>query len=231
MQRTYLALVGLGLAASGLQPLGAPLARAAGVFSSQPLDASRFVVLGKPVGEADWTLLVLEQVAAQPRCWESRPDGLVDPTLNRFDFTGICNRYIDSNGFSLRIEDQDLASTYRLRLRQVGQELQLQAMSPQETTTLLVGRGRVNLRDRNGFVALTLEPDWQLSRRVFGQQALSHLYFANATPLAQLLARAGGRPAIPPTASPLQPFPEETIARGGGEASGPVALQVVPFQE
>ena len=28
---------------------------------------------------------------------------MVDPLLASFDFTGICNRYIDGNGYSLRI--------------------------------------------------------------------------------------------------------------------------------
>ena len=52
-------------------------------------------------------------------------DGLVDPALNRFDFTGICSRYIDSNGYSLRVGEEDLASRYRLRLEQQGIERQL----------------------------------------------------------------------------------------------------------
>ena len=30
----------------------------------------------------------------------------MDPSLNRFNFTGICSRYIDSNGYSLRIGEQ-----------------------------------------------------------------------------------------------------------------------------
>ena len=112
--RTYLALAALGLAAIS------PLAQAANVFTSQPLDASRFAVLARPVGSNSWSLLVLEQIRPQPLCWEQRPDGLTEPALNRFNFTGICNRYLDSNGYSLRIGDQDLASRYRLQLRQSG---------------------------------------------------------------------------------------------------------------
>ncbi len=244
MQRTYLALVGLGLSATTFHGAVAPLARAEGVFSSQPIDASRFAVLGKPVGEADWSLVVLEQVQPRPLCWEARPDGLIDAALNRFDFTGICNRYIDSNGYSLRVSDEDLASSYRLRLRQVGQELQLQAMSPLETTTLLLGRGSVIRRDRDGFVAITLEPDWQLNRRVFGQKSLSHVYFASASPLAQLIARAGGvslpsgqsqagmeTPAFASTALASSTLASSTLTGSGDPGSGPIALQVVPFRE
>ncbi|MCT0200128.1 DUF3747 domain-containing protein [Synechococcus sp. CS-1325] len=240
MKRTYLALVGLGIGALTLQGLPWPVASAQGLFSSQPLDGSRFVILGKPVGLADWSLLVLEQIRSRPLCWERRPDGLIDASLNRFDFTGICSRYIDSNGFSIRAGDQDLGSSYRLRLRQVGQEVQLQAMSPTQTATVLVGRGTLGRRDRDGFVAITLEPDWQLSRRVFGRQTLNHVYFATATPITQLIARAGrsvpsefrsgrGNP------QRLESMGRSRLSSGRAEraipGAGPVALPVVPFRE
>ena len=208
-------------------------AGAAALFNSLPLDQGRFAVLAKPVGRSDWNLLVLEQITPEPLCWQQRPDGLIDPALNRFDFTGICSRYLDSNGYSLRIGDQDLASRYRLRLAQRGNTLALPAMTPSDATELLVGRGSVPLRDRDGFVAIQLEPGWQLQRRVYGQQTLSHVYFAHATPLAQLLGTAGGGDlAIAPLpASPLRTpiSPLRPLSSPGGN-QGPIALQVIPFQ-
>jgi hypothetical protein len=231
MQRTYRPWLGLALAAgASLLPLAAS-GQTAGLFSSRPLDASRFAVLGKPVGRSDWTLLVLEQVQPAPRCWEQRADGLIDPALNRFDFSGICSRYIDSNGYSLRIGQRDLASTYRLRLQQRGTTLELLAMTPSDPATLLVGLGRVDQRDRDGFVMIQLQPGWQLQRRVFGEQTLSHVYFAHATPLSQLLAANGATPTrsiaqlLPSSPSnPLSP------SRPAAMAQGPVALQVIPFR-
>ncbi|MFM7652567.1 MAG: DUF3747 domain-containing protein [Vulcanococcus sp.] len=244
MQRTYSrwlrpgrrSLLGLGLAGATAAAATlnlAPSSAASSPFGSRPLDGSRFAVLAKPVGNSEWMLLVLEQIQPAPRCWEQRSDGLIDPALNRFDFTGICSRYLDSNGYSLRIGEEDLASRYRLRLAQRGNALALLAMTPSDPTELLVGRGSVPLRDRDGFVQIQLEPGWQLQRRVYGQQTLSHVYFANATPLAQLLGAAGsgdmaGAPqplARPPrTLTPLQPLTSPSDARG------PIALQVVPFQ-
>lgn len=201
-----LALRPLMLAAAGvagLAALPASVVRSEDLFAAQPLQESRFAILGRPVGSEDWSLLVLEQVAAAPRCWTARPDGLVDPSLNRFNFTGICNRYIDSNGYSLRIGEQDLASTYRLKLVQVGEELRLQASSVSSPTDLLVGRGQVPLRDRDGFVQLTLEPGWSLQRRTYQGRSLSHIYFANGDSLPSLLAR-------------LQPEPEPVATAGTG---------------
>jgi hypothetical protein len=227
MKRTYLPW--LGLAAAGASVSAGltlqPHALASSVFGSRPLDASRFAVLGKPVGNNDWTLLVLEQVAPAPRCWEQRSDGLIDPALNRFDYTGICSRYLDSNGYSLRIGDEDLATTYRLRLQQQGNSLQLMAMSPSQPTTLLVGRGQVNQRDRDGFVLINLEPGWELQRRLYGQQTLSHLYFANPSPLARLIAG----PSNPVSqVSPINPFSQ--VSTRTPPAQGPIALQVIPFR-
>ena len=249
-----LALAGLSLGLGLLALPGGDLpgARAAGVFDSQPVDGSRFVILAKPVGLSDWSLLVLEQIRSRPLCWERRSDGLIDAALNRFDFTGICSRYIDSNGYSIRAGEQDLGSAYRLRISQVGQEVLLEAMSPSETTTVVVGRGTVARRDRDGFVAITLEPSWQLSRRVFGRQTLNHLYFANTTPIERLIAQAN-RSSSSGSSSPIdQPADQGLqISRAGaapprrifgvGQAgrprlsldrtTGPMALPVVPFTE
>ena len=241
MQRTYSRwstagsrrLLGLAMAGtlSGVATLNlAPGNAASSPFGSRPLDGTRFAVLAKPVGTSDWTLLVLEQIQVAPRCWEARADGLIDPALNRFDFTGICSRYLDSNGYSLRIGDEDLASRYRLRLAQRGTSLALLAMTPSDPTELLVGRGNVPLRDRDGFVQIQLEPGWQLQRRVYGQQTLSHVYFAHATPLAQLLGAAGRREpmTVPGPQPPLARVPLQPLGNPN-QARGPIALQVIPF--
>jgi hypothetical protein len=228
MQRTYLPLLALTAATA------AP-AWAASVFSSQPLDQGRFAVLAQPVGRNDWKLLVIEQIKPQPLCWERRGDGLIDPALNRFDFSGICSRYIDSNGYSLRVGDEDLATRYRLRLEQQGQSVALLAMSPSESTELLVGRGRLPQRDREAFVALELQPGWRLERRAYGNQTLSHVYFANTTPLSQLIAQASRGSAGSSTAANVQPQapgrlrtlpPQPALST----SSGPIALQVIPFR-
>ncbi len=245
--KTYMALAGLALGAAGLAPLTPSLVQAAGLFDSQPLDASRFAVLARPVGTADWNLLLLEQLQQQPLCWQPRRDGLVDPALNRFDYTGICNRYLDSNGYSLRVADEDLASRYRLRLQQVGSELQLQAFSPEQPRVLLLGRGDVPLRDRDGFVALRLEPGWELRRRSFGGQGLNHVYFSSAASLEQLIAArrtaedaatSSGSDAGPlgrRLSQALAPLPN---SQSPGTSQDPplvepgrtIALQVIPFQ-
>ena len=214
MQRSYLPWAGLALLSAGLVGSQA----AAGVFQSQPLEQERLAVLGQPVGNQDWKLLVLEQLKPQPKCWEERRDGLIDPALNRFNFSGICSRYLDSNGYSLRVGDDDVSPRYRLRLESQGNTLVLLAMSGSHPTELVVGRGAIPLRDRSGFVALKLEPGWQLERRMYGDRSLSHVYFANPQPLDGLIAQAERNQARP-------------VATYGSSrpGNGPIALQVIPY--
>ena len=126
MWRTYRRAV--GVSAVGALSLLLPAGLAArGVFDSKPLRQERFAVLAQPVGRSDWKLLVLEQIKQRPLCWTARADGLMDPTLNTFNFAGICSRYLDSNGYSLRSGGEDLGTRYRLSLRQKGSTLELQA--------------------------------------------------------------------------------------------------------
>lgn len=261
MQRTYLALAGSALVAtavagavpgSGLTPRG----QAGELFEARPVDAGRYAVLGRPLGNGEWTLLVLEQIQPAPLCWQSRPDGLVDPSLNRFDFTGICGRYLDSNGYSVRLGNQEggglAAGPLRLRLEQSGQELRLLASSPALNQDLLVGRASVPVRDRNAFVALRLHPGWELQRRRYGGKTLNHLYFANAASADQLAAASRPEPAGPLGARrawnpmrlpPPPPPPSAALApdANGGRQGQPalaaggegraIALQVIPFRE
>jgi hypothetical protein len=223
MKRTYLPLLAMAAGAAAIP------AWAASVFNSQPLDQARFAVLAQPVGNNEWKLVVLEQIKPQPRCWDNRSDGLIDPSLNRFDFTGICSRYIDSNGYSLRVSEEDLASRYRLRLEQQGNQVALLAMTPSDPTTLLVGKGPLPQRDREAFVAIALEPGWRLERRTYGRQTLSHVYFANGSSLGQLIAKANRNPSsqaasAPALSSAIRPLPPQP------SGSGPIALQVIPFK-
>jgi hypothetical protein len=215
MKRPYLALATVSLVAAFASAQGLGV-RANGLFGSAPVDTNSFAVLARPVGDDDWTLVVLEQLRARPFCWTPRPDGLVDPTLNRFDYTGICGRFIDSNGYSLRMGNVDYSHAYRLRVQRQGAELQLLATTASRGAELLVGRGPVPRRDRDLFVSLKLEPGWELRRRLFGERSLNHVYFANGQPLDSLIATARGRTVTGEglLASPAAPPPPLTVDGG-----------------
>lgn len=230
MGRTYLRsliLAAVVVSAAGLLP-AAQSAR--GLFDSKALQQNRFAVLAQPVGQRNWKLLVLEQIKQRPRCWTPRADGLVDPTLNTFNFAGICSRYLDSNGYSLRSGGEDLGSRFRLSLRQRGNSLQLQALNPRQGAPIVVGRATVPRRDRNGFVQIQLDPAWRLERRVYKGRTLSHVYFAHPDPVNRLLAQAergsdSGFSRLGAPTAPTAPSINQRIASGE-----PIRLEVIPYR-
>ena len=240
MSRTYLRAAGLtavGLLTAGLSQESA--ARA--LFDSAAVAEKRFAVLAQPIGRAQWKLLVLEQIKVQPRCWRARQDGLVEPSLNRFNFSGICKRYLDSNGYSLRSGGQDLGTRFRFRLKRSGTSLKLEALDPQQRAPLLVGQARISKRDPNGFVALRLEPGWALERRVYQGRPLNHLYFAHQEPVNRLLAMANshghrsgfsrlGAPMAPLTPPPLLAAPASRRRTTRLASTAPIRLQVIPYR-
>ena len=162
MRRTYLRSLSMA-AVIGCTTAMMPAAQSArGLFDSKSVQQNRFAVLAQPVGASNWKLLVLEQIKQRPRCWTPRADGLVDPTMNTFNFAGICGSYIDSNGYSFRSGGEDLGGRFRLSLRQRGNSLQLQVLNPRQGAPIVVGGARIPRRDRNGFVEIQLNPAWRL---------------------------------------------------------------------
>ena len=77
---------------------------------------------------------------------------------NRFNFTGICGRYIDSNGYSLRSGGEDQVSRVRLRLRQKDEELLLETSHWQHPSFVVIGQAPIPLRDPKGFIRIRLNP-------------------------------------------------------------------------
>jgi len=251
MRRTYPQAAGLaftGVAATGVLALLLPSALGArGIFESKPLPQERFAVLARPVGQNSWKLLVLEQIKRTPLCWTPRADGLVEPTLNSFNFAGICSRYLDSNGYSIRSGGSDLGTRFRLRLMQKGSTLQLQAFNPDQKAPIVVGHAPIPQRQRNGFVRLELNNNWRLERRVYQRRTLSHIYFANPDPVQLLIAKAIrqsrgsslarlGPPKVPSMPPPIPKMSKRgsTFAsrRSNGQrvaSAGPIPLQVIPY--
>ncbi len=238
MLRTYpqaLSLTVAGLACSLLLP-GSTGARA--LFNSKAIDQRRFVVLAQPVGTSDWKLLVLEQIKQRPRCWTPREDGLVSPTLNKFNFSGICSRYLDSNGYSVRTGGRDLSSRFRLRLMQSGSTLHLHAMDAVQSAPIPVGKATIPQRDRNGFVMIKLNPGWTLERRTYQGRTLSHLYFAHQEPVNRLLTKSGenspGFTRLGSPKPPNRPINSRTTSRPRNRdrilSRGPIQLEVIPYR-
>lgn len=197
----------VGLSAAGWT--AAPPARAqTSMFSTQEVDQGKFIIVAAPIGDGSrGQLNIYEQRSAQRPCYAvsgSRP-AVVDPLLATFDFTGICNRFIDGNGYSLRIGTADLGTVYRLSVVKDSAETLLMAQptrpdaGPEMVVARTGGQG-------NGFLLLVADPGWRVMRRSFGSRALGHVYvYRDSWPEGGTASRPSPEPAAPAAKLPLDP--------------------------
>ena len=148
------------------------------VFTAADVDESQFVMVSAPIGKGESSQLnIYEQRTSARPCFavSGASPSVVDPLLASFDFTGICNRYIDGNGYSLRIGGDDLGTRYRLSVVKTGSDIELLAVPTRDPSrpTMVVARSG---GPGNGFLKLNLEPGWKLMRRQYGKRMLGHLY-------------------------------------------------------
>jgi len=168
------AAAGLALAATS-----ASTALAQGsLFTTVPVELSNFVLVSAPIGNGERSQLnIYEQRTTKRPCFAvgAGMPAVVDPLLSTFDFTGICNRYIDGNGYSLRIGGDDLGTRYRLSVVNTGRDIELLATptrNPSQPTMVVARAGGA----ASGFIQLKLESGWTLKRRAYGKKSLGHLY-------------------------------------------------------
>lgn len=202
------ALTALSLGVGGLNEQAI-----ATTFSNTQVDQSRFVVLGSAGGSR---LTILEQVSNARACWQESSNGTVDALMTRFDFTGICARATDRNGYSVRVGGQDLGLQYTLRTVTQGNQIILYAQPSRGSAgTLEIGRSR---SAASGFNRIHLNPGWYLSRRVFNGQPLGHLYLTNDLSLAALTSAS----------RPIATNPAPVTPRPTTPAPSPVPIVVTP---
>ncbi len=210
-------------------------------YGQQPIANDRAVAIAEPVSNGRfYRLLILEQLSDRQSCFEEESGSptVVEPLLLNFDFTGICGRSSDSNGYSVRIGNEDLSRRYRLQVTRRGDELVLVALPG-----ALPGRGGdlpvLEIARSNGvandFVKLTLDPGWQMSRRTLNGAAQGHIYLSNDASLDAVIAQTGGsRPAppvsAPPAAPPVAPPPASDLPPilNGGSLPSPGGSPSLP---
>ncbi|MEA5465006.1 DUF3747 domain-containing protein [Leptothoe sp. PORK10 BA2] len=187
-----------------------PSVAAAAQFGQQPIADERVVALAEPVsGGRFYKLLIIEQLSSARPCWEERPGTppLINPLLLTFDFTGICGRSSDSNGYSIRIGGEDLGSRYQVQVEKQGDILVLVASpSPLQRGLPRIELGR-STGVANDFVKLELDAGWTMTRRVYNGQTLGHIYLTNNQSLDTVIAAAGSRPVTPSPSPTPQPTP------------------------
>ena len=170
---------GLAVALTGTVPVMAQ----GSLFTAVPVEEANFVLVSAPIGQGERSQLnIYEQRTNKRPCFavSGGTPAAVDPLLSSFDFTGVCNRYIDGNGYSLRLGGDDLGTRYRLTVVKTGSDIELLAAPTRNSSQpvyLVAKAGGV----ASGFVQLNLQPAWTLMRRAYGTKTLGHLYIYRDT--------------------------------------------------
>jgi hypothetical protein len=148
-------------------------------FDQAEVNQNNFVVVASPYGRNAYQLLVLEQLTNQRPCWRevgSNPT-TIDPLLLQFDFTGICARSTDSNGYSVRMAGREFGLLYNLSVARRDNDLVLTATNTSDRKAPVLEIGRSNGISPGGqFAKINLNPDWRLTKRRQGEQLLGHVY-------------------------------------------------------
>ena len=170
---------GLAVALTGTVPVMAQ----GSLFTAVPVEEANFILVSAPIGQgARSQLNIYEQRTNKRPCFavSGETPAAVDPLLSKFDFTGICNRYIDGNGYSLRLGGDDLGTRYRLTVVKTASDLELLAAPTRSSSQPMYVVARAG-GVASGFVQLKLEPGWTLMRRAYGTKTLGHLYLYRET--------------------------------------------------
>lgn len=146
-------------------------------FEQSEVNAQLFIAIARPYGDKKHDLLILQQIPGKQQCWQEQganPTTVV-PLLLNFDFTGICDRSTDSNGYSIRIDGKDLGLEYLLKVVEKDGDLWLVGtprLDPRQPEVII---GRTH-GIKAGFLKIQLEPGWRFTKRSFKGQVLGHVY-------------------------------------------------------
>ncbi len=203
MKTTFVKFAALATAAvSAVSAVGAIAPVNAAAFGQREVTQDKFAVVAAPRGTTGTAhqLLILEQVSDARACWSesgNRPT-TIDPLLLTFNFTGICGRSTDSNGYSIRMAGQDLGMSYSLRMVHRNNDIVLVGVNDRDRSAPQVEIGRAG-GITNGFAKINLNSGWRLTKRTYDEKATGHVYVTNDLTLAQV---TGSQPSTPTPTTP-----------------------------
>ncbi len=214
----FLRLAIAATTAATLSIFGATTRVNAQAFDNIEVDQEDFVLVAAPGGGllGRPQFMIIEQKSDAQLCWSESGENPVqiEPLLLNFDFSGICGRATDSNGYSIRAGDGDAGSRFNLEIKEEDGEYLLIGRPSSFPTNPYRGTPPMNLgrtfgQASNGFTKIFLNPGWRLTRRTLDGRTLGHLYLTHDATLAALVEQSGG-PTIeqPPVVTDPQPTPE-----------------------
>ena len=180
-------LAALVTAAGSALALAGPTQAAGPDFGAQKLQRSQVIAIAEPYGKNKdkYSLIILEQQSDKRQCWATQgspdsPPVRVKPLLNEFDFSGICGRATDSNGYSLRRNGTDLGQKYLLEIVRRDGALHLMA-DPRSADRQPIHIGSTRGLGE-GYLKIFLDEQWRFAKRTYQGETLGHFYLAHPQP-------------------------------------------------
>jgi N-acetylmuramoyl-L-alanine amidase len=182
-------------------------------FGMQETDQAPYILVAQPTsrlgGAQRYGLMIIEQKRAEPACFSTtgtRPTQ-VNVLLLNFDFTGICSKATDTNGYIIRVANTDIAYDPVIEAKDgvlVLYGIPRRAAGANARPIIL---GQTDGIAANGFTKITLNSGWRLARQTYNNSVTGRTYLANNSTLAQLVEQAGGVVVAQP---PTNPAPNPT---------------------
>jgi N-acetylmuramoyl-L-alanine amidase len=149
-------------------------------FGQQEVDQKKFVAISVPHVGSSPHLVVLEQISNSQSCWRESGTSpvTVEALLLKFDFTGICKRSTDGNGYSIRMAGQDLAMLYKLKIVKQNSEFVLVGISNTDPNAPAIKIGSTQ-GIGEGLTKIKLEPGWRFTKRTYNGQSVDHIYLTS----------------------------------------------------
>lgn len=196
-----------------------PRTALAAAFGLTSVPQSKFVAVAVPRDSGYYNLLILEQISSSRQCWKEHGSNptKIEPLLLNFDFSGICGRSTDSNGYSIRQAGKDLGLDYRLTLQKQGRDLVLLGKPNSSRVGQPIEIGRTQGMGSD-LLKIHLNSGWQFAKRTYKGKTLGHVYLnTNQT---QLPAVAGRR--LPPPRPSGEKIPITTASSSSKAVDIPV---------
>lgn len=179
-------------------------------FGAQRTDQSPYILVTNPTsrlgGRQRYGLMILEQKRAEPLCFSttgSNPTTVLPLLAQLPDFSGICGRSTDTNGYLIRTAGRDVK--YDPVLEEENGVLVLyakpQPFAPRGSQPFRIGQ--TDGISPTGYTQIFLDDGWRLDRQTFNDSVTGRTYLANNSTVAQLVEQSGGEAiAQPPTTTP-----------------------------
>ena len=189
------------------------------VIGAQEVDQSRFILSTNPTsnfgGNQRYGLMIIEQKSDAQPCYSTTGSAptRVNPLLSTFDFSGICGRATDTNGYAIRAAGEQIR--YNPVIENENGVLVLYAQP-----SAFAGSGQkfvIGQTDgiaATGYTQIFLKPGWRLTRKTVDGSPKGLMYLTNDLTVAEL---SGQNVAIDPgTGSPTPPSGGGVTLPGGG---------------